>query len=383
MSALIKKLNRNMITGWLIIVGVLFVTYTLEVVKGERTIPYLIAFLTVTVLPAVICFIIYLKKPTMKQLCYIIVVGYFFMYVFVLFTGKTFMVFTYILPMLSLIILYHKPNLILWTGIAALTVNLISIVYKFKSGVFTVANSRDAEIEVALITLCFGGCYVTSRLYDEITKQNSGYLKMLNDKNKQIQNMTMETITTIANALDAKDSYSEGHSRRVAVYSEQIARALGMSEEEVGNIRIVALLHDIGKISIPDSVLNKPGRLTDEEFALMKQHPVAGNEILKDISMIPGVDIGTKYHHERYDGRGYPDGLKGEDIPYIARIIAVADAYDAMTSNRVYRKHLSSEQVMSELEKGEGTQFDPVIARTMEGLIKSGAVKNISHDIAS
>lgn len=382
MDSHVQKLNRNMMTGWLIIVGILFVTYTLEVVKGVRTIPYLIAFLTVTVIPAIVVLMIYLKKPAMSQLCYIIVCGYFLMYIFVLLTGKTVMVFTYILPLLSLIILYHKPRLILMTGIASLIVNLIAIAYRFHTGFFTFENSDQAEIQVALVILCFGGCYVASRMHDDITKQNAEYLRKLNEKNEQIEAMTMQTITTIANALDAKDSYSEGHSRRVAVYSSQIAKELGMSDEEIRNIRIIALLHDIGKISIPDSVLNKPGRLTDEEFALMKQHTIAGNEILKDIDMIPGVDIGTKYHHERYDGRGYPDGLKGEDIPYIARIIAVADSYDAMTSNRVYRKHLSYEQVMSELDKGKGTQFDPVIAQTMERLIKEGTMKNLSPDMA-
>lgn len=381
MDSHVQKINRNMITGWLVIVGVLFVTYTLEVIKGVRTFPYLVAFLIVTVLPAVTGLLLYLKNPDMKELCYIIVWGYFFMYVFVMLTGKTVMVSTYILPMLSLMVLYHKPKLILATGVASLIVNLISIGVKFYTGDLTLETSDQAEIQAALIILCFGGSYVAARLYDDITKKNEAYLHMLNEKNEQIQAMTMQTITTIANALDAKDTYSEGHSRRVAAYSAQLAEKLGLSEDEIRNIRIIALLHDIGKIGVPDSVLNKPGKLTDEEFALMKQHAVAGSEILKDIDMISGIDIGTRYHHERYDGRGYPEGLKGEDIPYIARIIAVADSYDAMTSDRVYRKHLSDEQVMSELEKGEGTQFDPVIAQTMENLLKDGVFQKLSPDM--
>ena len=382
MDSHVQKINRNMITGWLIIVGVLFVTYTIEVFKGLRTVPYLIVFLLLTVVPAIVGLILYIKKPAMKQLCYVIVWGYFIMYMFVLFTGKSAMVSTYILPMLSLMVLYHKPNLILSTGLASLIANVGSIIYRFYTGALRMENSDQAEIQVALIILCFGGSYTAARLYDNITRQNENYLKMLNEKNAQIQEMTMQTITTIANALDAKDTYSEGHSRRVSVYSAQLAERLGMSEDEVMNIRIIALLHDIGKIGVPDSVLKKPGRLTDEEFALMKQHTIAGSEILKDISMIPGIDIGTKYHHERYDGKGYPEGLKGENIPYIARIIAVADAYDAMTSNRVYRKHLTHEQAMSELKKGEGTQFDPVIAQTMEQLLNDGVVKNLSPDMS-
>lgn len=381
MDSQVQKINRDMVIGWLVIVIVLLVSYTIEVIKGERTLSYLIVFLLVTVLPAVLGLILYYKNPGMKRLCYIIVCGYFLMYMFVMATGKTIMVCTYILPMLSLMVLYHKPNLILYTGIASLIVNMISVIHKFNTGELKLENSDQAEIEIALIFLCFGGSYAAARLYDNITRKNEDYLRLLNEKNEQIQDMSMQTIMTIANALDAKDSYSEGHSRRVSVYSALIAEKLGLSEDEINNIRIIALLHDIGKIGVPDLVLNKPGRLTDEEFTLMKQHTIFGNDILKAINTIPGVDIGTKYHHERYDGRGYPEGLKGEDIPYVARIIAVADSYDAMTSNRVYRKHLTYEQVISELEKGEGTQFDPDIAKIMVQLIKDGMIKDISPDM--
>ena len=239
------------------------------------------------------------------------------------------MVFSYILPMLSLLVLYHQPRLILCTGIASLAVNLISIIHKFYTGAMNLSNSKDAEIQIALLLLCFGGSYAATRLYDQITDENVAYMRMLNEKNSEIQKMALQSITTIANTIDAKDGYTQGHSKRVSEYSAALAEELGMSDEEVQNIRSVALLHDIGKIGVPDSVLNKPGKLTREEYHLMKQHPVMGGEILKDISMIQGVDIGAKYHHERYDGKGYPEGLKGEEIPFIARIIAVADAYDA------------------------------------------------------
>lgn len=380
MDSHIKKLNRDMVIGWLVIVCVLLFAYTMEVVKGERSLPYLIVFLVLTVAPAIGGLFQYRKNPTWNRLSYFIAGGYLIMYVFVMVTSKSAMVSTYIYPMLSLMVLYHNPNLILVTGVASMAVNVVSVVYRFMTGFFTVETSNQAEIQIAAITLCFSFSYVAAKLYEDITKQNEDYVHMLNEKNEQIQNMTVQTITAIAKALDAKDSYSEGHSRRVAVYSAQIAEKLGMSEEDVQNLRTVALLHDIGKIGVPDSVLNKPARLTEEEFQMMKQHSVVGSEILKDITMIPGVDIGTKYHHERYDGRGYPEGLKGEDIPYIARIIAVADAYDAMTSNRVYRKHLTYEQVIAEFEKGGGTQFDPEIARIMRALIESGEMKNLSPD---
>lgn len=380
MDTHVRKINRDLVIGWLIIVGVLFVSYCGEVLKGERTIGYLIVFMLITALPAFFCWYLYRKKPDRMELRYYIVIGYFLMYLFSMMTGSTSMVFSYILPLLSFLVLYHQPNLILATGIASFIVNIVSIAYKFYAGEMTLANSKDGEIQLALLFLCFGGSYVATRLYDEITQENRAYVKMLDEKNVEIQKMSLQTIATIANTIDAKDEYTRGHSKRVSEYSALIARELKRPEEEIQNICSIALLHDIGKIGVPDAVLNKPGKLTQEEYQLMKQHTVIGAEILKDIGMLPGIDIGAKYHHERYDGKGYPDGLKGEEIPYIARIIAVADAYDAMTSNRVYRKHLSDEKVLEELKKGVGTQFDPEAARALITLIEEKRLKNISPD---
>ena len=175
---------------------------------------------------------------------------------------------------------------------------------------------------------------------------------------KQVQ-MGNETILAIAKTVDAKDILTSKHSQRVSEYSVLIARKLGFSEEEQENLRKAALLHDIGKIGIPDLILNKPERLTDTEYAIMKTHVTSGAEILKDFTLIEHVVEGTKYHHERYDGRGYPDGLTGKNIPLYGRIIAIADAFDAMTANRVYRKRMEFAAVMRELEKGRGSQFDP------------------------
>lgn len=380
MDTHVRKINRDLVIGWLIIVGILFVSYTGEVIKGERTVVYLFVFMIMTAVPAVICLILYLRSPEMFRLRYYIVVGYFFMYLFSMMTGSTSMVFSYILPMLSFLVLYHEPPLILYTGLASLVVNLISVGMKFYDGSMTLANSKDAEIQLALLLLCFGGSYVATRLYDDITNENIAYINMVDDKNKEIQKMTLQTIATIANTIDARDEYTQGHSKRVSEYSAIIAEALGMPEQEVQNIRFVALLHDIGKIGVPDSVLNKPGKLTDEEYRLMKRHTVTGSEILKDIDMIPDIDVGAKYHHERYDGNGYPEGLKGEDIPFIARIISVADTYDAMTSNRIYRKHLDEDKVMSELKDGLGFQFDPVVCKAMIALLEEGRLEPIALD---
>ena len=189
-------------------------------------------------------------------------------------------------------------------------------------------------------------------------------------KTKEIEKLSIHIVQTIAEAIDAKDAYTKGHSSRVAEYSREIAKRAGYSFEMQEEIYIMGLLHDVGKIGVPDAVINKPGKLTDEEYATIKTHPVRGDKILRNIEEMPKLAIGARWHHERYDGKGYPDGLSGEDIPEEARIIAVADAYDAMTSNRSYRGVIPQEVVRSELEKGSGTQFDPRFAAIMIEIIK-------------
>lgn len=178
-----------------------------------------------------------------------------------------------------------------------------------------------------------------------------------------------QTATALVKAVDAKDTYSHGHSIRVAEYSEMIANCLGMDDVQCQRIYYAGLLHDIGKIGVPVAIINKKGKLTNEEFEIIKQHPVMGNEILSSITEYPYLSIGAHYHHERYDGKGYPDKLKGEDIPEIARIIAVADAYDAMSSNRSYRSAMPQQLIREEIVKGTGTQFDPRMAKAMLHLI--------------
>lgn len=186
--------------------------------------------------------------------------------------------------------------------------------------------------------------------------------------------MGNETILTIAQAVDAKDERTSQHSVRVSEYSVMIAGRLGFSEESCEELRKMAMLHDIGKIGIPDCVLNKPARLTDEEYEIMKSHVERGAEILKNFTLIDHVAEGALYHHERYDGKGYVHGLKGEEIPLNARIIGIADAFDAMTANRVYRKKLELEHVVEELKKGSGTQFDPKLVEIMLDLIQDGTI---------
>ncbi|MBQ3423797.1 MAG: HD domain-containing protein [Clostridia bacterium] len=190
---------------------------------------------------------------------------------------------------------------------------------------------------------------------------------------QQVQ-MGNDTIIAIAKTVDAKDERTSQHSQRVSQYAVMIARELGFSEEECENLRKAALMHDIGKIAIPDLILNKPSRLTDEEYSVMKSHVTRGAEILHGFTWIDNVVEGARYHHERYDGRGYPDGLKGEEIPLYGRIIGVADAFDAMTANRIYRRQMDFGYVLGEMEKGSGTQFDPKIVEILLRLIDEGKI---------
>ncbi len=203
----------------------------------------------------------------------------------------------------------------------------------------------------------------------ELVRLQRDLAREVEKKTAAIERLSLHIVETLAEAIDAKDTYTHGHSKRVAEYSEEIARRFGYSEDDCRNIYVIGLLHDVGKIGIPDAVINKPGRLTDEEYDIIKTHPPKGARILGTIDEMPGLATGANWHHERYDGKGYPDGLKEEDIPEMARIIAVADAYDAMTSCRSYRGVMAQEKVREQIESGKGTQFDPVFADIMLEMI--------------
>lgn len=198
-------------------------------------------------------------------------------------------------------------------------------------------------------------------LQSEVEKQT----KEIVEQRNQVERINSEIILTLAGVIDAKDKYTNGHSNRVAEYARTIAKRLGKTDEEVHNIYVAGLLHDVGKIGIPGSIINKPGKLTDEEYSIIKSHPTIGANILSNISTIQDIATGAHWHHERYDGKGYPDGLAGEEIPEMARIIGVADTYDAMTSKRSYRDILSQDVVRGELVRGRGTQFDPEFTDVM------------------
>jgi HD-GYP domain-containing protein (c-di-GMP phosphodiesterase class II) len=233
------------------------------------------------------------------------------------------------------------------------------------------------------VQLCLGLVFlmvatVVQTLHDETQAYD------IREKNRTA--MTIKTIETIAGAIDARDEYTGGHSERVGMYAARLAREMAadydFSEEDILRIQYVGLVHDIGKIGVADNVLNKSGRLSDEEYALMKKHTEIGYEIMSSLGDgIEGLLDGIRYHHERFDGKGYPDGLADTDIPLIARILTLADSYDAMTSNRIYRNHLPDERVRNEILNGAGTQFDPALVPIFIRLMDSGELNMEAYSV--
>ncbi len=189
------------------------------------------------------------------------------------------------------------------------------------------------------------------------------------------------TLTALTSALDAKDAYTHGHSYRVSRYAVQLGRALGMSAKRLELLEYAALLHDIGKIGVSGDIISKNGKLTDEEYESMKAHPAAGAQIIERLKFLKEAAQIVKYHHERPDGRGYPDGLKGEEIPFEARILQVCDTLDAMTSTRSYRKAMDIERCMEEFRKYRGVQFDPEVVDALVGLHRRGELVLIGDEL--
>lgn len=195
---------------------------------------------------------------------------------------------------------------------------------------------------------------------------------------QDLSELFYKTIKSIAHALDAKDKYTHGHSMRVTLYSLALAKALKLPENLLEEIETAGLLHDIGKIAIPEKILLKPGKLTEEEYEVIKTHPELGERFVESIQKLKLISNWLKHHHERYDGKGYPEGLKGEEIPISSRIIALADTYDAMTSSRSYREALSHQQALDEIKRCSGTQFDPKLAELFISI--SDEIESIKKD---
>lgn len=213
----------------------------------------------------------------------------------------------------------------------------------------------------------------------ELSREVEEQTHVANERADSLETLSREIVETLAVTIDAKDRYTNGHSFRVARYSTALAGKLGWGEEDIKMLGGEALLHDIGKIGVPDAVLNKPGRLTDEEFTVIKSHTLVGDTILRQSGSPTDAAQVARHHHERYDGRGYPDGLKGEAIPLHARLVAIADAYDAMRSDRIYRKGLPADVIRGEMIKGRGTQFDPELLDEFMQLMDTNVLDEIAE----
>ena len=273
--------------------------------------------------------------------------------------------FVVLMLQLSVIIQYRKrlrrsvsTSLILFDSVALIA----SVVQLFVYGV-----SFNNMAIVAMAALLYVFALKDMNLEMERTRKKE--IEFYKQEQEKERTMFEQTAQALVAAIDAKDDYTRGHSSRVAAYSLMIAQEAGKSPEECDDIYFAALLHDVGKIGVDNAIINKAGTLTDEEFDQIKRHPVYGYQILSSIRQSTHLKIGAHYHHERYDGKGYPEGLVGKNIPDLARIIAVADAYDAMTSRRSYRDPMSQQRVREEMVKGAGSQFDPLYAAIMVNLI--------------
>ncbi|TNF55821.1 HD domain-containing protein [bacterium] len=196
-------------------------------------------------------------------------------------------------------------------------------------------------------------------------------LKDLDSTYKELKDIYNNLVIAFSNVIDAKSPWTKGHSVNVTTYAVAIAESMGLSEEDIFILRTAALLHDIGKIGTYDKILDKEGKLTDEEFALIRQHPKQGVKILEPIKGLESVLPVIRHHHERLDGRGYPDGLKGEEISLLARILCVADSYDAMLTSRPYRNSTGKDYAMDELKRCSGSQFDPQVVDVFLGILES------------
>lgn len=232
--------------------------------------------------------------------------------------------------------------------------------------IFSENDSNLMSMIIALMSLLV---LVAIQQVDDIRKTKRELEAEVNRKKEENEQMLIHIVQTLAGTIDAKDTYTKGHSGRVADYAKEIARRCGYDEAGLNDIYMMGLLHDIGKIGVPDAVINKPGKLTDEEYEIIKKHPVMGAKILENIKEKTQLAVGARWHHEKYGGGGYPDGISGDEIPEQARIIAVADAYDAMTSYRSYRDPMAQSRVREEIERGKGTQFDPRFADIMLEMI--------------
>lgn len=333
------------------------------------------------------------KKPVLLRVCdYLFLVGFILlliapfnrMYYWIdkdnVYHRGSWHMLCYVIPFIMVIlqettIVIHRKRLPK-RFVCALFISISLPIYATVAQIFLFGLSLTT-VTMALVVIVFY-TFALKYISDVAQRAKERELASSREARKKESEMFEETTEALANAIDAKDKYTSGHSIRVALYSRRIAREARLPEKTCEQVYFAALLHDVGKIGVPLEIINKIGKLTDEEYSEIKKHPVFGDQILSGIMTAPYLAVGARHHHERYDGRGYPDGLSGEDIPLIARVIAVADAYDAMTSVRSYRDPLPRDKVREELLRGIGTQFDPTFARIMLRLMDEDERHNTS-----
>jgi HD-GYP domain-containing protein (c-di-GMP phosphodiesterase class II) len=252
---------------------------------------------------------------------------------------------------------------------------------------FVTSNAKRFVVAVDVLPAQLHGQFATERyqvmtvttavvglIFLALVAMAAGASREIERRRRESQNTFVQTLTTLAETIDLRDPYTAGHSRRVAAYSRLLALDLGLSVKVANQIEHAALLHDIGKVGVPDAVLFKNGPLDDEERLLIRAHPVIGAGLLADMPTMCDIYPCILHHHERWDGRGYPDGLSGENIPIGARVIAVADSFDAMTTDRPYRRGLGADAAIGELVRGEGSQFDAKCVKAFVQLVKRGEI---------
>jgi len=242
--------------------------------------------------------------------------------------------------------------------------NLASTTSQIAEGNLAVRATVRGEDEIALLGSNF----------NNMASNIEALVRKLKKALRQNQELFLETIRTLAAAIDAKDPYTHGHSERVSSYSMAISRHLELNQEEVFRVHIAAILHDVGKLGVRESILNKPGGLSDEEFEVMRQHPSIGAQIMSPIRMLKDIIPGIRNHHETWDGTGYPDSLKGEQIPMVARIIGVADTFDAMTTTRPYQQAMTLDYVIAKMRSMSGSRFDPVVVEAFMAAVEEGDI---------
>lgn len=276
-------------------------------------------------------------------------------------------------------ILYEDGKLTVFTTVISTVGNLVAIYARAVDAEYNKDIGPEAVIALSLpISILVFARLITKTLRERRNAVKEAVIRA-EKSNAAAEKMALsfKMLETLAGTIDAKDKYTNGHSMRVATYATRLAEELGWDQERIEKLRYEALLHDIGKIGVPDAILNKPSKLTDVEFDLIKSHTVVGADILKNMVAVPNATEVARYHHERFDGRGYPSNVSGNSIPINARIVCIADSFDAMSSDRIYRKALKREIILDELIKGKGTQFDPELLDVFLKLYEEHKLDNV------